>query len=56
MNQDQRLDYLLEVAEQHDISLDILTHFSKGMNETSIKTLCDNAANLPEYVKLMVKS
>lgn len=56
MNEDQRLDYLLDVAEKHDVSLDILAHLSKGMNDAGIKTLCNNAANLPNYVKRMVQS
>ena len=56
MTEDKRLDYLLKVADETNVPLDILVHFSKGLDDVSLKTFCNNAANLPDYMRRLMQT
>lgn len=51
MSDAQRVDLIIEAANQSPLSFDLLEALSVGMDAKALAILCGNASRLPQYIK-----
>ena len=53
VSENERLDMMIETADQSGVSLDLLLALSRGMPASALVIFSGNAASLPRYMKSM---
>ncbi|KZK76634.1 hypothetical protein PsW64_04793 [Pseudovibrio sp. W64] len=51
MNKEQRLDLLMRVAYDADLSMDMLEVLSRDLDAQALRIFCGNVSTLPKYKK-----